>query len=183
MDTFRRSSATLLLALGAMAAFAVQAEDAVPAYNINDYYEVHKDQRIYVFDDAKTYQDFLASGETPYRLTRIGAGPQGETIVFGLRAMDKERKESELGGVRLYEGKVDGIDTGFYAEVEKDNRIFVFDDAKNFKAFRSGGETPFRYTEIGSGPHGETLVYVLSKSVADKKPEALIERFKQLHGR
>lgn len=180
MDTFRPSLAALLLSVGALAAFAVQAEEAIPAYNVNDYYEVQQDKRIYVFDDPKVFKDFLTQGETPFRLSRIGAGPKGETIVFGLRAMDKDRKEAELGGVNLHDGKLDGVEEGFYAEVARDNRTFVFDDAKNFKAFRASGETQFRYTEIGGGPKGETLVYVLTKKNADKKPEAMIEQFKAL---
>lgn len=183
MGLIRNHCAAIALGLFAACTAQAQAGDAAPDYNINDYYELHQDRRIYVFDDPKTYRDFLANGETPYRLTRVGAGPHGETIVFGLRAMDKERKEGELGGVRLYDGKVDGIDTGFYAEIAQDNRLFVFDDAKNFKAFRNGIETPFRYTEIGGGPHGETLVFILSKGQADKKPQALIDRYTQLHAR
>lgn len=183
MDSFHRNFAILALSVGAFVSRPAHAEDSAPAYNVNDYYEVHKDKRIYVFDDAKTFKEFLASGEAPFRLTRIGAGPQGETIVFGLRAMDKEKKEAELGGVNLYDGKVEGIEEGFYAEVNKEGRIYVFDDAKNFKAFRAGIETPLRYTEIGGGPNGETLVYVLTKKSADKKPDAMIERFKQLRAR
>ncbi|WP_054773142.1 hypothetical protein [Methylogaea oryzae] len=172
MDSFRRSFAALALSVGVIASLPIQAEEAAPAYNVNDYYEVHQDKRIYVFDDASTFKEFLSSGETPFRLTRIGAGPNKETVVFGLRAMDKERKEAELGGVGLYDGKADGIEEAFYAEVNDGKRIYVFDDAKNFKAFRTGVETPFRYTEIGGGPHGETMVYVLTKKAADKKPEA-----------
>ena len=40
-------------------------------------YEVHHDGRIHIFYDRKLYEGFLDVGETPFRLTRIGAGPDG----------------------------------------------------------------------------------------------------------
>lgn len=181
MDFFRSSHTLPALLIGLLAFLPVRAEEARFIYNINDYFEIHQDKRIYVFDDAATYKEFLASGETPFRLTRIGAGPNKETIVFGLRGMDKDKKEADLGGVNLYDGKADGIEESFYAEVNRDGRLFVFDDAKTFKEFRKTGEATFRYTEIGGGPKGETLVYVLTKKSADKKPDAQIEQFKALH--
>jgi hypothetical protein len=42
-------------------------------------YEVHKDNRIYVFYDHALYKDFAKHGHTAYMYTRIGAGPKGET--------------------------------------------------------------------------------------------------------
>lgn len=170
----------LLIGLASPAAFA---DEAKPAYNSNDYYEVTHDKRIYVFDDAKTFKDFLTNGETPFRLTRIGAGPHGETVVFGLRGMDKSKPESEIGAVNLYDGKIDGSSDSFYGEVAREGRIYVFQDAKGFKAFRNSGEAAYRYTDIGGGPKGETVVYVLSSSLKDKKPDDLIARFRELHAR
>jgi phosphate-selective porin len=45
------------------------------------YKEIAKDGRIYVFNDAKRGANFEASGEMGTSLTRIGAGPNGETVV------------------------------------------------------------------------------------------------------
>ncbi len=45
------------------------------------YAEETKDGRIYVFNNMKAYQDWKASGEMGKSITRIGAGPNGETIV------------------------------------------------------------------------------------------------------
>jgi phosphate-selective porin OprO/OprP len=44
------------------------------------YKEFRKDGRIYVFNDAKKAAAFEASGETGTGLTRIGVGPNGETV-------------------------------------------------------------------------------------------------------
>lgn len=46
------------------------------------YVEETKDGRIYVFNDPKAYQTFQQTGELEVRLSRIGAGPNGETIYF-----------------------------------------------------------------------------------------------------
>lgn len=46
------------------------------------YVEETKDGRIYVFNNPKIYSDWKASGEMGKSITRIGAGPNGETIVF-----------------------------------------------------------------------------------------------------
>jgi phosphate-selective porin OprO/OprP len=44
------------------------------------YAEEHKDGRIYVFNVKANWERFLASGETGTGLTRIGVGPNGETV-------------------------------------------------------------------------------------------------------
>jgi phosphate-selective porin OprO and OprP len=46
------------------------------------YREVTKDGRIYVFSNGDRYAAFEKSGEMGVGLTRIGAGPNGETMVF-----------------------------------------------------------------------------------------------------
>ena len=71
------------------------AATEVASMNNNDLYEVHEDGRIYVFDDRATYESFLEVGETSYRKVRIGAGPKGETVVFGLTDADKKKKSTK----------------------------------------------------------------------------------------
>ncbi len=46
------------------------------------YVEEMKEGRIYVFNDPKQYQQYKDSGELEVRITRVGAGPNGETIYF-----------------------------------------------------------------------------------------------------
>lgn len=155
---------------------------AAPHYNVNDYYQVYKEGRIYIFDDFATYQTFNEVGETAYRLTRIGAGPKGETVVFGLQKKDKKMR-SGIGAVALYDGETEAIAEGFYGEVVKDGRIHVFSEWKDLKDFLAVVEAPYRFTEIGAGPNGETIVYVLNKSNKKKRPEYLIAEFQKKHGK
>jgi hypothetical protein len=44
------------------------------------------------------------------------------------------------------------------------------------------GEVALTYTEIGSGPKGETVIYALNKESSKQgKPVAAIERFQKQH--
>ncbi len=81
----------MLAAAVTLAATGVHAGDKLrpSVVNNDDLYEVEHEGRYYVFDDLWVYRDFLELGETPYRNTRIGAGPNGQTLVFGLRKRDK----------------------------------------------------------------------------------------------
>jgi len=171
---------SIIVVLGLVIASHVAS--AGPHYNVNDYYQVYKEGRIYVFDDYQTYSSFNQVGETAYRLTRIGAGPKGETVVFGLQNKDK-KMSSGIGSVDLYDGKTEASTDGFYGEVVKDGRIHVFSEWADLKSFLEIGEVPYRYTQIGSGPKGETVVYVLNKSNKKKKPDALIAEFESKHGK
>ena len=153
---------------------------AKKAVNNNDFYEVHsEDGRIYLFDDQKTYLSFLSVGETSYRLTRIGAGPKGETVVFGLHKKDK-KKRSGIASVDMYEGRLEAGNP-FYGELIKHNRYYVFSSWEDMKFVRKIGEPSYMYSDIGAGPKGETVVYVLNKSNKKKKPTALVSKFKSVH--
>jgi len=149
-------------------------------YNVNDYYQVYRDGRIYVFDDFKVYQSFLELGEATFRLTRIGAGPKGETVVFGLRKADK-KKPMLSGVVNMYDGKVSGIKEGFYAEVILDERVYIFGQWADLQAFLNAGKATYRYTDIAAGTKGVTLVYVLNKKNKRQKPVVLMNEYKKRH--
>lgn len=153
-----------------------KTEVAVEANN-DELYEVHHDGRIYIFDDYKLYQNFNKLGHTPYILARIGAGPKGETIKFGLTSQDK-KKQSGIASVDMYDGTLAPAEN-FYGEMRSEGRIYVFSTLKDMNDVRKIGEASYRFTDIGAGPEGETVVYVLNKSNKKKKPVALMEAFKQ----
>jgi len=146
----------------------------------NDFYEVHQDGRIHIFYDAETYMDFVALGETAYRKTYIGTGPNGETVVYGLTKKDK-KKTSGIPSIDMVEGRLEGSQDDFYAEIRKEGRIYVFDNWEEVKTFRATGEAAYRLTQIGAGPAGETVVFVLTKENKKKYPAAMIKRFETFH--
>lgn len=160
---------------------AQQAKEAEAAAKYSDYYEVHDHGRIHVFDDFKTYQSYLQVGETAYRRSRIGAGPGGKTVVFGLTKQDK-KKRSGVASEAMFDGKAKGVDNGFYAEVLYENRFYVFDRWDDLVSFKQVWEAPYRLTAIGEGSGGRTVVYVLNSGNKKKRPTALIAKYKALHG-
>lgn len=175
MNTILAASLTL-----ALAACSNNSSNTTAAENINndDLYEVHAEGRLYVFDDKATYNEFLLVGETSFRQTFIGSGPDGQTVVFGMTSKDKKKHFSQIAGYNLYHGTLPAAGD-FYGEARLENRIYVFDDIDDMKAVREIGEASLRYTDIGSGPKGETVVYVLRSDNKKVKPVALIEEFKK----
>lgn len=139
-------------------------------------YEVHKKGRIHVFYDRKEFKSFRKVGESTFRLTRIGAGPKGETLVFGLTKKDK-KKPGKIAVIKLYDGKIKASNN-FYAEMYKNGRIYVFNNFKDMKTVRDFGHPNYFYLSIGTGPKGETVVYVLNSKNKKKKPLKLISEFK-----
>ena len=120
--------------------------------------------------------DFLKTGHTPYVFSKIGEGPHGETLTFGLTGKDK-KKTSGIPSVELFAGNFKPAQP-FYAEMRAEGRIYVFNTLEDMAAVRKVGEAAYRYTDILSGPNGETVVYVLNKSNKKKKPVELIKAFK-----
>jgi hypothetical protein len=79
------SAQTLRRALGLAAALITLVGAATAAHAQNMFYrEVPKDGRIYVFANAQRYETFEQSGgaEIGVAITRLGFGPNGETVVF-----------------------------------------------------------------------------------------------------
>jgi hypothetical protein len=135
--------------------------------------------RIHAFGDTKNYLHFLAHGEVTLTRTQVGAGPKGETIVYGINSDDVKKNAPSLAE-QIFQDKLPGADD-FYGEVFKNGRFYVFGNLKDLKSFTSAGEVPYSFTDIGIGPKGETLVWVMNKdSIKKGRPAATIERFKQL---
>lgn len=157
------------------AKLAGQAPEAGTMAQI-EVYEVHHDGRIHVFYDRKLYNEFMEMGETPFRLTRIGAGPNGETLVFGLAGADKKHPE-KVAAINLYDNKLEALGE-IYGEMRRHGRIYVFSNFADMKPVRQFGHPNFFYTEIGAGPKGETVVFVLNSTNKKKRPDALIAKYK-----
>lgn len=135
--------------------------------------------RVHAFGDTKNYFDFLAHGEVQLTRTRIGEGPGGKTMVYGITDDDVKRNQPSLGE-RIMSGTLAPA-SDFYGEVFKGGRYYVFGDLKDLKDFTAFGEVPYSYTDIGVGLKGETLVYVMNKDSYPKgKPQSRVDRFKAL---
>ncbi len=135
--------------------------------------------RIHAFGDTQNYFNFLSHGEVPLTRTRIGEGPNGRTLVYGITSDNVKANQPSLGE-QVMAGTLPAA-PDFYSEAFKSNRFYVFGDLKDMKDFMAFGEVPYSYTDVGAGPKGETLIYVMNKaSYAQGKPLDRIERFKSL---
>jgi len=161
---------------------AVTATPA-PATQHIDYYFViyHENGRVYPIADTANYLEFMHTNELIYTRSRIGEGPDGATLVFGIQKKEADDLAKPAKAELFYDGKYEP--TGpFYGEVVKDGRFYVFGDWKDFKDYKEHGEMIYTFTEIGTGPQGETVIYGLNKdTVKAGRPVALIERFNTLH--
>lgn len=189
---------TSVLALGVMSGCATQsntakAPESKPAATATaavqpstaptqHYFLVfHENGRIYPIADAKNYLAFLDVDELIYTRTRVGAGPAGETIVFGIQKAESKDLVKPSVAEQLYDGKME-VTGPFYGEVVKDGRFHVFGTWQDFKDYLVNKEITYTFTEVGSGPKGETVIYAMNKKTSKEgRPVALIESFRQFH--
>lgn len=140
----------------------------------------HENGRLYVLGDPELQQVFLETDEVALTRTRIGDGPDGRTLIFGMNKDDAKRggpTDAEM----IYDGKQEPAGP-FYGEAIKDGRYYVFVEWKDMAAYLKHGEVPLTFTEVGTGPKGETVIYALNKETAKQgKPVAAIERFHKQH--
>lgn len=182
-----------LLAAGMLGACATQAtapaadasKTAAPAApaeaKVQNYFLVHHENgRLYPFADAENYLNFMQVDEVIYTRTRVGAGPDGETIVFGIQKKEAEDLARPALAEQLFDGKLE-IAGPFYGEVFRNGRYHVFGEWADFKDYLAHKEIVFTFTEVGSGPRGESVIYALNKKTKDQgRPVALIDAFSAL---
>ena len=140
----------------------------------------HENGRVYVLGDTKLQEIFKQTDEVALTRTRIGEGPDGRTLIFGMNK-DEAKSGGPTDAERMYDGKQEPAGP-FYGEVFKDGRYYIFVDWKDMAAYLKHGEVPLTYTEIGTGPKSETVIYALNKDTSKLgKPVAAIERFNRQH--
>ncbi len=129
--------------------------------------------RLYVVGSAEASEEFSQSGHLPYTRTLIGAGPQGETVVFEIdkKNPDLTRRLEQTFGKTPFLLESNGKDFFVY---KLDGRIFVIGQASTSEEFSRQGHLPYTRTMLGAGPQGETVVFEV-----DKKNPALVERLQK----
>ena len=165
------------------AAQAAAAAAAKPAAVVTENYFLvfHENGRIYPIADAKNYLEFLQNNELIFTRTRVGAGPEGETLVFGIEKKEADDLAKPARAELFYDGKYEPAGP-FYGEVIRDGRFYVFGNWADFKDYLAHKEITYTFTEIGTGPRGETVIYALNKNtVKEGRPARLVEQFKKLH--
>ncbi len=178
----------LVGAMGGCATQGTNASAAAPAAEVEKkvvaeqylFTTFHENGRVYVLGDPALQRIFLETDEVALTRTLIGEGPDGRTLIFGMNKDDAKR-----GGPTVAEMMYDGKQAPagpFYGEVIKAGRYYVFVEWKDMADYLKHSEVPLTYTEIGTGPKGETVIYALNKNTAKQgKPVAAIERFHRQH--
>lgn len=163
-------------------AAASPAPATQPASAPTEYFFIvyHENGRIYPIADVKSYLTFLDTDELTFTRTRVGAGPDGETIVFGITKKEADELAKPAKSELFFDGKYEP--TGpFYGEIMVDGRFIVFGSWKDFKDYLANKEVTFTFTEVGTGPKGETVIYALNKdTIKEGRPVKLIEAFQRL---
>ncbi|MEK6806115.1 MAG: hypothetical protein AABY95_05650 [Pseudomonadota bacterium] len=144
----------------------------VAARNNDDYYEHHRDGKIYVLAEADDLKAFLRHQQVAQTLTVRGAGPRGETLVFAV-ARPENFKRLGFGAVEMYYGRRPGRERGFYAEVYKNGIYYLFDDWQTLDDFRFKGS--FRTLATERAKDGRPVRF-------SSQDPALKRRFYKLRG-
>lgn len=104
--------------------------------------------RLWIFrDGSDDLREFLKQGEPAKRVTRIGAGPDGKSLM-----------SSDARTIDAYLAATVYAHPGFFVDLV-DGRLWVFrEGSKDLAAFRTSGEPSKRVTRIAAGPDDLTLV-------------------------
>lgn len=138
-----------------------------------------EDGRYYLFGDAQLYLSYLQLGEVALTHTRIGASPTQTTVVFGMTNADA-KSDKPLAAEILFDGKATTT-SPFYGEAFKDGRYYVFNDLKDMNIFLEHGEAALAFTDIGAGPNGASLVWVMNNQSMQKgRPLETMAMFKAI---
>lgn len=157
---------------------ATKAE--APAQKQTYFMVYHENGRIYAMTEPKIYLGLMEHDEVPLTRARVGGGPDGETVVFGITSKDGEHLDKPTAAENIFDGRTQDVGA-FYGEVVRNGRYHVFGEWNDFQDYLAHKEITFTYTEIGTGPKGETVIYALNKKTKDEgRPVALVEQFNAL---
>lgn len=111
--------------------------------------------KIYVFTEPKSYQDYLKSGELP---SGKEVNDSGQTRVFV--GVSEDRPVESIGGYKLYKGELQpGADFLVQRLVNGPNpRIYVFSSPELLNT--PVDELPMQQSSV-DGPNGELVIYSL----------------------
>lgn len=158
----------------------LNAKRLAEGLNNDDYFEIRKDNTLYVLADAKTYKLWLATGEIPLMVTKFRVGPNGEKAKYALTKNETKAMETIVGykggAQNLYEGNIQGISKGFFGLIQvEDGSFYVFDNWAALSGFKKSGTATG--VTVNNGPKGAKVTYVGATS----EPKELAVKFAALH--
>ncbi|BCD88634.1 hypothetical protein PSm6_50410 [Pseudomonas solani] len=169
---------SLTLAALAIAISACSTPPAAPAkveaLNNEDWYQVRTEKELFVFDDYATYRGYIENGTAPLKKATGKKDGFDRDITLILKAED-QGKEAKTSAQRFLDVSLPPA-LPFYGELrDEDGIIYVFSRYGDMIDMYKIGEPTFSYVDIGGGPQGQRVVYVLTKE--EPKPEKQIALF------
>jgi len=136
-----------------------------PLDQADNYFVFGHNGRIYVVGSEASRAKFIAHGHIPYARTQIGAGPNGETLVFEI---DKKHPEQTDRLEQAFAARPFPLrqDQDYYV-YKHNGRIYILGSEAGRAKFVAHGHIPYARTLIGAGPNGETVIFEIDK----KHPE------------
>jgi hypothetical protein len=126
-----------------------------------NFYLWQNDGRHYVIGSQEMNEKFKKNGHIPYAKTVLGAGPNGETVVYEINKKDTAYVERLM---KTYEETPFEIaKKGDISVYKKDGRIYVLGTDATRDKFIKNGHIPYAKTVLGAGPNGETIIYEIDK--------------------
>jgi hypothetical protein len=116
-------------------------------YRTEGFVVIGHEGRLWVFRaGSPAYADFVSKGEPAKRVTRVGAGPDGLTVL----GADEE-------AIADFCAPHEFAQAGF-AVIAEDGRLWIFEDgSQDHQTFLAMGEPAKSVTLVGAGPGGRTL--------------------------
>jgi hypothetical protein len=140
----------------------------------DDYYVWSYNGRLYVIGSAEMSKKFEAHKHLPYTRTLLGAGPNGETVIFEVNKKDKSYVQRLEDTYKATPYQLDSNNKDYFV-YKYNGRVFVIGDKKMSEKFEAHKHLPYTRTILGAGPNGETVVFQV-----DKKNPALTERIQSV---
>ncbi len=122
--------------------------------------------RHYVLGSEESNSKFAKSPNMPYARTVLGAGPNGETVVYEIKKKDDAYTERLIETYNHTPFMIDSKGDNYFVH-KYAGRIYVLSDAKTNEKFQTTPHLPLTKTVLGAGPQGETVIFEFNKN----KPE------------
>ena len=127
------------------------------------FYVQEEDGRLWVFHiHSEELGAFLADGDLAQRVTRVSAGPGGETIMSGsaadIDAYLAVAKPAPAEGTDVPQNDGIPVKEGFVTMIE-DGRLWIFKQgSEELAEYKKSGDLAQRVTRVSAGPKGMTVM-------------------------
>lgn len=133
--------------------------------------------RHYVIGSEESNAKFAKAPVMPYAKTVLGAGPDGQTVVYEIKKKDDAYTGRLIETYNHTPFLINSNDKDYFV-YKYNGRIYVIGETVTNQKFQATPHLPLTKTLLGAGPNGETVIFAFSK----KNPEMTDRLVKQFQG-